>query len=56
MALLARCVRFAACAWALCLLIAVAVPAAAQQEPVNPTASSVKEQQLLQQLKRIQGR
>jgi formate dehydrogenase subunit gamma len=35
----------------------MAVPASAQQgAPVNPTASSVKEQQLLQELGRIQGR
>jgi formate dehydrogenase subunit gamma len=31
-------------------------PASAQQQPVNPTASAVKEQQLLNQLKTIQGR
>jgi len=36
------------------LLVLTAVPASAQQ--VNPTASSVKEQQLLQELNRIQGR
>jgi formate dehydrogenase subunit gamma len=41
-------------------VIAVASPASAQQRnpdaSVNPTASSVKEDQLLQELKRIQGR
>ncbi|MCP3407351.1 formate dehydrogenase subunit gamma [Bradyrhizobium sp. CCGB01] len=42
---------FGACAL---LLVITAVPARAQQ--VNPTASSVKEQQLLQELNRIQGR
>ena len=36
------------------LIIATSVPSTAQQ--VNPTASSVKEQQLLQELNRIQGR
>jgi formate dehydrogenase subunit gamma len=45
---------------ALALLLAftatVSQPASAQQQPVNPTASSVKEQQLLNQLKTIQGR
>ena len=42
---------------ALALFIAMAVPASAQQgAPVNPTASAVKEQQLLQELGRIQGR
>jgi len=43
--------------WALLLLVALAAPAQAQQpNSVNPTASSVKEQQLLQELNRIQGR
>src|SRR3981189_2256057 len=41
-------------------MFAVAPPASAQQRKpdgsVNPTASSVKENQLLQELKRIQGR
>jgi formate dehydrogenase subunit gamma len=36
------------------LLVSVASPSIAQQ--VNPTASSVKEQQLLQELNRVQGR
>src|SRR5215475_10194649 len=44
-------------AWALLLLVALAAPAQAQQpSSVNPTASSVKEQQLLQELNRVQGR
>jgi formate dehydrogenase subunit gamma len=39
------------------LMLAAAVPASAQQPTsVNPTASSVKEDQLLQELQRIQGR
>ncbi|MBI5319653.1 formate dehydrogenase subunit gamma [Bradyrhizobium sp.] len=43
--------------WALLLLVALAAPVQAQQpSSVNPTASSVKEQQLLQELNRIQGR
>src|ERR1700758_4957206 len=38
-------------------LLALAAPASAQQpNSVNPTASSVTEQQLLQQFKTIQGR
>jgi formate dehydrogenase subunit gamma len=44
-------------AFALLALVTVAVPAAAQQpNSVNPTASSVKEDQLLRELNRIQGR
>jgi formate dehydrogenase subunit gamma len=44
-------------ALALILVIAAAVPAVAQQpSQVNPTASSVKEDQLLQQMKIISGR
>src|SRR5947209_1732246 len=42
---------------ALLFCVALAPPAAAQQPTsVNPTASSVKEDQLLQQLRRIEGR
>jgi formate dehydrogenase subunit gamma len=49
--------RFIVGALALAFVIAVAAPAAAQQpSSVNPTASSVKEDQLLQQLGRIDGR
>jgi formate dehydrogenase subunit gamma len=44
-------------ALAVALLVAFAAPVQAQQpSSVNPTASSVKEQQLLQELNRIQGR
>ena len=47
-------IRFAVAALAVIFLIGVSAPAGAQQ--VNPTASSVKEEQLLQQLQRVQGR
>src|ERR1043165_1868336 len=50
----ARFVRLAIGAGALLLLVFAASPSIAQQ--VNPTASSVKEQQLLQELNRVQGR
>ncbi|QOG22437.1 MULTISPECIES: formate dehydrogenase subunit gamma [Bradyrhizobium] len=51
----ARFIRPAIGAWALLLLVmAVPAPSAAQQ--VNPTASSVNERQLLQEMDRIQGR
>ncbi len=57
MASLARVLRLALCAWALLLVIGASAPAPVfAQNSVNPTASSVKEQQLLQQLDRIQGR
>ena len=50
-------IRFIAGAVALAFIISVATPVLAQQpSSVNPTASSVKEQQLLQELTRIQGR
>src|ERR1043166_9282688 len=50
--------RLALGAWAVVLLVALAAPVQAQQQPnsVNPTGLSVKEQQLLQELNRIQGR
>jgi formate dehydrogenase subunit gamma len=49
--------RFIIGALALVFVVAVATPAPAQQATtVNPTASSVKEDQLLQQLNRISGR
>ena len=49
--------RLIAGALALAFVVATAMPAAAQQpNSVNPTADAVKEQQLLQQLKVIQGR
>jgi len=43
-------------ALALALMVALSPPVSAQQPTVNPTASSVQEQQLLQELNRIQGR
>ncbi|MBO0750665.1 MAG: formate dehydrogenase subunit gamma, partial [Bradyrhizobiaceae bacterium] len=50
------CIRLAVAAMALVVCVAVAVPVAAQQpNSVNPTADAVKEQQLLQELQRIQG-
>lgn len=49
--------RLIAGALALGLVVATAMPAAAQQpSSVNPTAAAVQEQQLLQQLKMIEGR
>ncbi|UGY13511.1 formate dehydrogenase subunit gamma [Bradyrhizobium septentrionale] len=54
MASLAKYIRLALGAWALALMITASVPSIAQQ--VNPTASAVKEQQLLQELNRIEGR
>jgi formate dehydrogenase subunit gamma len=49
--------RLIAGALALAFVVATAMPAAAQQpNSVNPTAAAVKEQQLLEQLKVIQGR
>ena len=52
--------RSALLALAACAMLLMVSPAGAQQRnpdtSVNPTASSVKEQQLLQELKRIQGR
>src|SRR5260370_11130137 len=54
MARFAKYIRLVVRAWPFFLVVAASVPANAQQ--VNPTASSVKEQQLLQELNRIQGR
>ncbi|CCE10610.1 conserved membrane hypothetical protein [Bradyrhizobium sp. STM 3843] len=54
MVCLARFIRLAIGAGALVLLVSVAAPSVAQQ--VNPTASSVRELQLLQKMDRIQGR
>ena len=49
--------RLIAGALALAFIVATAMPAAAQQpSSVNPTAEAVKEQQLLQQLNKIEGR
>jgi formate dehydrogenase subunit gamma len=53
-------IRFAVGAFMLLGLIALAMPASAQQpgpnNPVNPTASSVKEEQLLREMRIISGR
>ena len=49
--------RLIAGALALAFVVAMAMPAAAQQpNSVNPTAAAVQEQQLLGQLKKIEGR
>jgi formate dehydrogenase subunit gamma len=57
MASFARYLRFVVGAVAFCLMLTLSVPATAQQpSQINPTTSSVKEQQLLQELNRIQGR
>ncbi|MEA2993211.1 MAG: formate dehydrogenase subunit gamma [Alphaproteobacteria bacterium] len=54
--LLAR-IRLIAGALALLCILAIAPPVSAQQpNSVNPTASSVKEDQLLRELNRVQGR
>ena len=53
----ARYLRFVTGVAAFFLMITLSIPAIAQQpSQINPTASSVKEQQLLQELNRIQGR
>ena len=50
-------IRIIAGALALAFVVATAMPVAAQQpSSVNPTAAAVKEQQLLQQLNKIEGR
>ncbi|MGN6284000.1 MAG: formate dehydrogenase subunit gamma [Afipia sp.] len=57
MASFARYLRFVTGAVAFFLVIALSVPATAQQSSqVDPSARAVKEQQLLQELNRIQGR
>jgi formate dehydrogenase subunit gamma len=60
MATILRHVRFVVGALALAFIVACVVPAAAQQRTpdgaVNPTASSVSEDQLLRELNRISGR
>src|SRR5215470_4733210 len=57
MARMSLVIRSAIGALILCLAVAVACPATAQQPTsVNPTAQSVKEQELLKELQRIQGR
>ena len=54
MAFFGKYLRLVLGACAFLLVIAMSTPSGAQQ--VNPTASSVKEQQLLQELNRVQGR
>src|ERR1035437_7443258 len=50
-------IRFIAGALALAFIVAVVTPVSAQQpSSVNPTASVVKEQQLLYEISKIQGR
>ena len=56
MAYLGRFIRLAIGAGALLLLISAATPSISVAEQINPTASSVQEQQLLEELNRIQGR
>ena len=57
MAKLVAHLRLMAGALALALLVAMSAPVSAQQpNSVDPNAAAVKEQQLLQQLKTIQGR
>ena len=53
-------IRMAVGAISLICVLAIAAPVSAQQRnpdgSVNPTASAVKEEQLLQQLRQVQGR
>ena len=56
MACLGRFIRLAIGAGALLLLVSAATPSISVAEQINPTASSVQEQQLLEELNRIQGR
>ncbi|HKG00840.1 MAG TPA: formate dehydrogenase subunit gamma [Xanthobacteraceae bacterium] len=57
MAMLFARLRYVVGAFALVWVVALAVPAVAQQPTqINPTASSVKEQDLLRQLQRVEGR
>jgi formate dehydrogenase subunit gamma len=57
MAALLSHLRFIVAALAVALAVTIGTPASAQQpNSVNPTASSVKEEQLLQELQRLQGR
>ena len=56
MAFFVRSIRLIVGAWALLLILTVSAPSIAQQNQINPTASSVSEQQLLQEFDRIQGR
>jgi len=52
---LGRFIRIAVGAWALLLLI-MAAPAPVSAQQINPTANSVNERQLFQEMDRIQGR
>jgi formate dehydrogenase subunit gamma len=56
MASFTRPIRLIVRAWALLLILTASAPSIAQQNQINPTASSVREQQLLQEFDRIQGR
>jgi formate dehydrogenase subunit gamma len=56
MASFARSIRLIVGASALLLMLTASAPSIAQQNQINPTASSVREQQLLQEFDRIQGR
>jgi len=54
MASFGKSIRLILGAWVILLVVATSTPSSGQQ--VNPRASSVKEQQLLQQLDQVQGR
>jgi formate dehydrogenase subunit gamma len=58
MATLFAALRYFVGAFALICLVMLAVPAGAQQQPssVNPSAQAVKEEQLLRELRQVQGR
>jgi formate dehydrogenase subunit gamma len=56
MASFARSIRLIVGAWVLLLILTASAPSIAQQNQINPTASSVREQQLLQEFDRIEGR
>jgi formate dehydrogenase subunit gamma len=57
MATLLAAIRYVVGALALAYLVTLAVPAGAQQpSSVNPSASAVQEEQLLRQLRRVEGR
>jgi formate dehydrogenase subunit gamma len=56
MASFTRSLRLIVGVWALLLILTASAPSIAQQNQINPTASSVREQQLLQEFDRIQGR
>src|SRR5215212_8221457 len=54
MASFGKYIRLVLGAWALLLFVTMSMPSTAQQ--INPTASAMTEQQLLQEINRIQGR